>query len=229
MAEKNIIIYFAIQSTLKMEEKNYLSDITDIKNMMRQSSQFISLSGLSGVLAGIYALCGAAFANHLLSSYDSSQYTSLTRTNTLTEDAIIKNLTLIALVVIALSLASGIILSAKKANSAGEKLWNVTSKKLAVNFLIPLTTGGVFALLMIDKMYYDLIAPATLIFYGLACVNASKNTFRDVRYLGITIIVIGLVSTAIPGHSLLLWALGFGVCHIFYGAMMYFKYDRNPS
>ncbi len=45
-----------------MEEKNYLNDLKDIKEMMSKSSQFISLSGLSGVLAGIYALIGAYFA-----------------------------------------------------------------------------------------------------------------------------------------------------------------------
>ena len=211
-----------------MEEKNYLRDITDIKNMMSQSSQFISLSGLSGVLAGVYALVGAAFAQDLIANYNSYETLSASRT-TLPTDSLIRNLTLIALLVIALSLTTGIILSAKKAKNAGEKLWNTTSKRLVMNFLIPLVTGGIFALLMLDKMYYDLIAPITLIFYGLACVNASKNTFRDVRYLGITIIIIGLVATAITGYSLILWALGFGVCHIFYGAMMYFKYDRNPS
>jgi len=212
-----------------MEEKNYLRDITEIKNMMSQSSQFISLSGLSGVLAGIYALAGAAVANNLISSYNSYESISIAGVNTLPEDVLAVNLTVTALLVIVLSLATGIILSARKANSAGEKLWNNTSKRLVINFLIPLATGGVFALLMIEKMYYDLIAPATLIFYGLACVNASKNTFRDVRYLGLTIIIIGLAATAFRGNSLLLWALGFGVCHIFYGAMMYFKYDRNPS
>ena len=39
--------------------KNYLKDIQDIKKMMDKSSQFVSLSGLSGVMAGIYALIGA--------------------------------------------------------------------------------------------------------------------------------------------------------------------------
>ncbi len=211
-----------------MEEKNYLRDITDIKNMMSQSSQFISLSGLSGVLAGVYALVGAAFAQDLIANYNFYETLSASRTN-LPTDGLIRNLTLIALLIIVLSLTTGIILSAKKAKNAGEKLWNTTSKRLVMNFLIPLVTGGIFALLMLDKMYYDLIAPITLIFYGLACVNASKNTFRDVRYLGITIIIIGLITTAFPGNSLLLWSLGFGVCHIVYGTMMYFKYDRNPS
>ena len=45
-----------------MENEKYLNDISEIKNMMNQSSRFISLSGLSGVLAGIYSLIGAWLA-----------------------------------------------------------------------------------------------------------------------------------------------------------------------
>ena len=39
-----------------MSNEDYLKDISEIKNLMNKSSRFISLSGLSGVLAGIYAL-----------------------------------------------------------------------------------------------------------------------------------------------------------------------------
>jgi len=42
-----------------MDENNYLKDISEIKNLMNRSSRFMSLSGLSGILAGIYALVGA--------------------------------------------------------------------------------------------------------------------------------------------------------------------------
>jgi hypothetical protein len=98
---------------------------------------------------------------------------------------------------------------------------------LLANFLIPLITGGVFGILLLRNGYYGLIAPVTLIFYGLSCVNASKYTLRDVRYLGITILLLGLLATEIPGYALEFWALGFGVCHIVYGSMMYYKYDRK--
>jgi len=98
---------------------------------------------------------------------------------------------------------------------------------LIINFGIPLVTGGIFALLLLEKGLYEIIAPITLLFYGLGCVNASKHTFRDVRYLGITLILIGLIATYFEGYGLVFWALGFGVCHIIYGSMMYFKYDRN--
>jgi hypothetical protein len=213
-----IFVYFVIQSTSTMDNKNYLQDISDIKNMMNRSSQFISLSGLSGVLAGIYALIGAYIANTLLAQ-NREAYITL-------ESFTFKAIVATAIAVLILSLSSAFIMTYFKAKRQGEKAWNSTSKRLMVNFLIPLVTGGVFALLLLRHEIYGLIAPVTLIFYGLACVNASKYTLRDVRYLGITIVILGLVATEFSGYALEFWALGFGVCHIIYGSIMYFKYDR---
>lgn len=200
-----------------MEEK-YLNDISEIKNMMSKSSQFISLSGFAGIIAGIYALIGAYVVNQLIIKHEGQ----------ITLES--KNFQLIALtafLVLFLSIVTATILTSGKAKKQGEKIWNATSRRMLVNFLIPLTTGGIFALILIKKEYYELIAPVTLIFYGLACVNASKYTFRDIRYMGISTIVLGLIATEFLGYGLLFWALGFGVCHIIYGTMMYFKYDRK--
>jgi hypothetical protein len=38
------------------------------------------------------------------------------------------------------------------------------------------------------------IAPATLIFYGLALVSAERYTLTDVKYLGYFEIILGLIS-----------------------------------
>jgi len=198
--------------------ENYLKDIRDIKKMMDKSSQFISLSGLSGVLAGVYALAGACAVNEIMSQ----NYGNITL-----ESTSFKLIVAIAIIVLVLSIATGFVLSAHKAKRNGDTIWNSTSKRMASNFLIPLVTGGIFAVLLLKNGYYGLIAPITLIFYGLACVNASKYTLRDIRYLGLTVIVIGLVATWFIGYGLLFWALGFGVCHILYGSIMYFKYDRK--
>lgn len=210
-----------------MEAKDYLKDIQDIKSMMANSSQFLSLSGLSGILAGVYSLIGAFLANNLLSSYSGTNYKMTRITSPIIETEITNQLFLIAICVIALSILTGLTLSARKAKKQGETLWNISSRKLIINFGIPLLTGGIFALIQLLKQDYVLIAPITLLFYGLGCVNASKNTFRDVRYLGITMVILGLISTYYSGFGLLFWTLGFGICHILYGSIMYFKYDRN--
>ncbi|MDN3673662.1 hypothetical protein QWY99_11405 [Flavobacterium branchiarum] len=201
-----------------MEDK-YLQDISEIKNMMNKSSQFISLSGLSGIMAGIYALIGAYIANGLIDNH-AGYYITL-------ESKTFKLIVLTAFLVLLFSIITSAILTVSKAKKEGEKIWNTASKRLLINFMIPLVTGGIFGLLLLRIGYYGLIAPITLLFYGLACVNASKYTLRDVRYLGITIIILGLIATEFSGYALEFWALGFGVCHILYGSIMYFKYDRK--
>jgi hypothetical protein len=209
-----------------MKDK-YLQDISDIKNMMNKSSQFISLSGLGGIMAGVYALIGAYIAHEVIQSnkidYDSSGYNQVI----ILESTTFKLILLIAFLVLILSVSTAFLLTISKARKEGETVWNTASKRILTNFLIPLITGGIFGLLLLRNGSYGLIAPVTLIFYGLSCVNASKYTYRDVRYLGITIVIIGLLATEFSGYALEFWALGFGVCHIIYGSMMYFKYDRN--
>jgi hypothetical protein len=202
-----------------MEAKDYLKDIQDIKSMMAQSSQFISLSGLSGILAGIYALIGSYFAYYLIEN-DRSYFITL-------ESTTFKLIVVIALMVLVFSIVTAYLLTIRKAKKVGEKVWNSTSKRLIINFCIPLLTGGIFTVLLLKNGYYGLIAPITLIFYGMACVNASKYTLRDVRYLGITQIILGLIATEFSGYGLYFWVLGFGICHILYGSIMHYKYDRN--
>lgn len=199
--------------------ENYLKDIQDIKKMMDKSSQFLSLSGMAGIMAGIYALAGAYAVNRI---YDFNYGSYI-----IIESWEFKAIVGIAATVLVLSVLTAYILTARKAKKHGEMIWNSTSKRLLVNFLIPLVTGGIFAILLLKNRYYGLIAPITLIFYGLSCINASKYTLRDVRYLGLTTIAIGLLSANFMGYGLEFWALGFGVCHILYGAIMYFKYDRK--
>ena len=202
-----------------MEDRNYLKDIQDIKSMMDRSSQFISLSGLSGVLAGIYALLGAFVANELIEAHQ-GYYVTL-------ESQTFKRILATAVTVLLLSILTAFVLTYFKAKKVNETVWNSTSKRMAVNFMIPLVTGGIFCVILLKQQHYGLVAPSTLLFYGLSCINASKYTLRDVRYLGITVVVLGLFATAIPGYALEFWALGFGVCHIIYGSIMHFKYDRQ--
>lgn len=205
----------------KMDEQKYRNDLSEIRSMMHRSSQFISLSGLSGVLAGIYALTGAFVAHDILRLHTQS-YVSL-------ESQSFKMVVLIAVLVLALSVTTAFVLTYFKAKKHNEPVWNSTTKRLMLNFLIPLGSGGIFTLLLLRHGLYGLVAPATLLFYGLACVNASKYTLRDVRYLGLTLVALGLLCTEFPGYGLAFWAAGFGLCHIFYGAVMYFKYDRKPG
>ncbi len=192
---------------------------------MNRSSRFISLSGLSGIMAGIYALVGAYYANNIIKNIEiESGFKRFVIAFNSAEKFL-----LIAVLVIVFAAGTCIVLTYKKSKRNGLKIWDISSKKMLTNFLIPLVSGGIFCFAMFWNDVYEYIASTTLIFYGLACLNASKYTLGDVRYLGITIIVIGLISSFYIGYGLYFWALGFGLCHILYGTIMHFKYDRKRT
>jgi hypothetical protein len=204
------------------QNKEHLDNLLEIRSLMERSSRFISLSGLSGILAGSFALLGALAAHlYLKKNYFNLRdpYISFDRSE------VILFLLGDAMIVLVLALASGIFFSLRQAKKKEQKIWDHTSKRLLINLAIPLVAGGFFCL---SLLYYapGLVAPATLVFYGLALLNGSKFTLDDVRYLGIAEIILGLIATCYLGYGLVFWALGFGVLHIVYGIVMYRKYDQ---
>ncbi len=207
-----------------MEEK-YTSPeetLSEIRQLMERSSRFISLSGFSGVLAGVYALLGALAAYFYL---DLTLPVNNTYDNAASENPLLFLLADAALVLI-LAVGTGILLTTRKAKKDGNSLLDAAAKKLVINLCIPLLTGGLFCVALIYHGNTFYIAPAMLIFYGLALVHASKYTRDDVRSLGMAEIFLGLISLFIAGYGLVFWALGFGVFHILYGTYMYFKYEK---
>ncbi|MGS2763906.1 hypothetical protein [Sinomicrobium sp. M5D2P9] len=201
-----------------MDSNKYLKDISDIRDLMQKSSRFISLSGLSGILAGIYALIGAAAA-YLLVTKSAREYLIL--------DGYIFRMVLLDLFLVAFfSIVTAIFLTTRKAKKNGEKVWDSSSRRLIINFLIPMVVGGLYILIILDQQKYGQTAALMLIFYGLALVNASKYSIGDIRYLGYIEILLGLVCALLPGYGFWLWVAGFGVMHIIYGLLMYYKYDK---
>jgi hypothetical protein len=203
--------------------KDYQQDLASIRQLMERSVKFISLSGLSGILAGTYALIGAVVA-YFIVQYPLS--VTAYRQESIQDPAIVVKLLIIAGAVLVASLVTGFWLSSRKANLQGASIWNETSKRLLINLIIPLATGGAFILILLFYGHYGVVAPACLIFYGLALINGSPNLYEEVRYLGYCEIILGLISAALPGYGLLFWTIGFGVLHLFYGTIMYRKYDR---
>ncbi|WP_179352694.1 hypothetical protein [Winogradskyella vidalii] len=202
-----------------MSNKDYLKDITEIKNLMNKSSRFISLSGLSGIMAGIYALIGAGTTFWLVTNYSSG---------TLRLDGWVFRTVLFILFMVAfLSVVTGIFLTTRKAKKNGEKIWDTSSKRLIINFLIPLIAGGLYVLIILSHGKFGQTGGLMLIFYGLALINASKYSIGDIKYLGFIQITLGLIAALYPGLGFWLWVIGFGLMHIVYGIWMYIKYDRK--
>ncbi len=201
-----------------MSIEDYLKDLTEIKDMMHKSSRFFSLSGLSGILAGIYALIGAAVGYYIVSTH--------TRDYVMISEEAFRYIIIDLALVATASIVTGLWLSYRKARKNNESLWNSSARRLAEALLVPLITGGIFIIIKIYQQHYGLTGALMLIFYGLALVNASKYTIGNVKYLGYIEIVLGLVCAIVPTFGFVFWSIGFGVMHIIYGSLIYIKHDR---
>ncbi len=202
--------------------KQHLQDLTEIRSMMERSSRFISLSGLSGVFAGMFALVGAYIAYNRILEDNEGEYLNL-----LENTPLLRFIVIDGIVVLTFSLIFAFYFTARQAKRKGLKLWDNTSRRLLVNMGVPLIAGGFFCLILLQQAPH-LIDSATLVFYGLALINASKYTYDDVKYLGYIEVVLGLACGLMNEWriGLLFWSLGFGVLHIAYGIVMYKKYER---
>ena len=215
-----------------------LETLQDIRRMMERSSRFISLSGLSGVSAGICALIGAFIAHGWIMDY----YGGIGFSGEVVPgsygrhgymhgeaDGLKWKLIGLAIAVLAAALISSTFFTWRKARRSGLPIWDMASKKLIINMLIPLLAGGLFVLGMFYHTDWDYVAPTCLVFYGLALVNASKFTLTDIRYLGFLEIILGSVSMFYLHWGLYFWAMGFGILHIVYGLIMWWKYERGGT
>lgn len=202
------------------EEQDYIQDIAEIRSMMERSSKFMSLSGLAGVMAGIYALAGAFIAYYVFEFNPDRVMYSTGETHPLPQ------VIGLASTVLILAVGTAIVLSYRKASKRGEKVWNSTSRLLLTNMSIPLFAGGLAIFILVSKGLVGLMAPLTLLFYGLAIYNAGHFTYKDLKFLGQIQIGLGLAGCWLVEYGLLLWAIGFGVVHIVYGIYMHYRYER---
>ncbi|MVM29118.1 hypothetical protein GO755_03670 [Spirosoma sp. HMF4905] len=206
------------------EEQDYMRHITEIRSMMERSSKFLSLSGWAGIMAGIYALTGAYIAYTFLDFNPDNVVYSTAKTGSLSSS--LPKVIFLAIVLLILAIGTAIFLSYKKAAKRGEKLWNAIAKRLLINMAVPLIVGGLLVLILIAKGLIGLVAPFTLLFYGLALYNASNFTYEEVKSFGLIEIGLGLISAYFVEYGLICWALGFGVVHIIYGIYMHYRYER---
>jgi len=210
------------------EQQQPLEDLQHIKNMMERSSRFISLSGLSGIAAGICALAGAWAASQKINCWikgdcELGRLMQNGGINLMNELLWIATLTFIA------AFISAFIFTWIRSKKDKQPMWGHSSKRLLINTAIPLLTGAIFLFRMLQMGEYELVAPGCLIFYGLALVNAGKYTVGEVRYLGLGMIVLGMMNCWYVGYGLYFWAMGFGILHILYGIVMWYKYERKRN
>lgn len=206
--------------------KKHMDDLSEIRSMMEKASKFISLSGLAGVLAGIYAIIGAGVAYWYFYIFLPKAQEPLIFQSIGFENSTILFMLILAVIIFFMAFASAIVLTTKNSKKKKLPIWDHSSRRLLLNLAIPVFAGVVFVLALLYYGNYYLVVPATIIFYSLALINGGHFTFSDIRFLGYIELVIGLLSLFLIDYALILWTICFGFLHIVYGIMMYLKYEK---
>jgi hypothetical protein len=200
--------------------------------MMERSSRFISLSGWSGVSAGICALGGAYAAYQRLEAFHAAaggyiEYGGRVTARSYDLLKLLKyDLVWIATITFAAAFISAFFFTWLRSRKNGTPIWDRTVQRLAWNTIVPMIAGALFLFRGMELDQYNLVAPGCLIFYGLALVNASKYTLGEIRYLGYGQLILGIINLWALSYGLYFWAAGFGVLHIVYGMVMWWKHER---
>lgn len=211
-----------------MENKDVISTLGEIRDMMEKSSRFLSLDGLSVAIVGVYAVVASLVARTLFKDLSVHHLYDLPGQGIF--QPAVGPFAAVALILLAVSLCTVFTFSWRKARQNRRSLkLDPTTRRLLWNFFLPLFSGGLFCIALLLHRYYSLLSPTMLVFYGLSLINASKYTYSDIRYLGYAELAFGLFNCFITGYGLLFWTLGFGVLHIIYGTRFYLKYDRKKG
>jgi hypothetical protein len=222
-------------------QEEQLSAITEMRDLMNKSSRFISMSGLSGVAAGVVGLIGVALVYWLLGDFflhlpfqvnviiDSIRGNEYSTDAHLPTFGLIRDIVFIAGLTLGGALLSAWYFTRRKAKKLGNSMWDATAKRMIINLMIPLVTGGGFALVLLAHGIIGLVPAITLAFYGTALINASKYTLNDIRYLGIIEIILSFLAATFYEYSLVIWSIGFGLMHIIYGIVLYVKYEQKKT
>ncbi|KOP37846.1 hypothetical protein DBB36_17670 [Flavobacterium sp. WLB] len=201
--------------------QKHQEDLAHIRSMMERSSRFISLSGLSGVFAGLSALIGGLYVYQLFKVNGIEYFTD---EHIILSGSLVSELIWIGVIILICAFVFGTFFTVRKSKKYNLPIWTSATKNMLFNLAVPLAAGGIFCLALIYHGYYGLVAPSTLLFYGLAVINAEKYTFSDIKYLGFSELLLGCISLFYIGYGLIFWILGFGILHIAYGLVMFKKY-----
>jgi hypothetical protein len=204
-----------------------LQDLAEIRSLMERSSRFLSLSGLSGVTAGVVALLGVGVAQWYLVTIVGR--VPLGGLNSLDHQMVQTFFVVDAAIVFILAIALALFFSRQMAKRKGLPFWTPGARLMITELATPLGTGAVFCFLMMGQGLFEFVFGGSLLFYGVALASASRFTVPELRRLGFAEILLGFAALWFIPYALLLWATGFGLLHVVYGISVYRKYDRETG
>jgi hypothetical protein len=198
-------------------------DLKKIRDIMEKTAPFLSLSGLSGIAAG---LAGTAAGVIIMLKIQSAWISSDLLNDLLSDHQMKRFFAVLLLTALVLALLGSFIITAVNTLRKNQPLWVISSIRFAENLFIPLLAGSILLAAFYIHKDYQYFIPVMLLFFGLSLYTASQSSREEIRILGILDICLGIISLFYIPAGLICWTAGFGLLNIVYGIIMYVKYER---
>lgn len=222
-------LYFKVLF-MNAPKEDSLQVLNDIRSMMDRSSRVLSLSGWSGIWAGLVALAATMLAQHWIHDMEAAYAGSDGFfAMMLAGVAISKRFLFLAVATFGLAVLGAFYFSYRKNSREGHKTFNTAARRMIISMGIPMAAGAWMVFYFLSEGQIFNLVPTMLVFYGMTLINSAKYTISDIRWLGLFEIITGCFATLRPEWGLYFWAFGFGVLHIVYGIIMWRKYDRRQA
>lgn len=208
-----------------MENQPPLDVLRKIRSLMERSTIYHSLSGVSGIAAGIIGVIVYAVVYGMIDPM--VEKSPEMKYSDAGQWYLIKIYFAASIVCLVLSFTAILFFNLMKARRNELPFLEPAMKKMFINLFIPLIAGGIYVLMLVREKEFLLIAPTMLIFYGIAMIQASRHTIIEIRYLGIVELILGLIGIFMKEYGMWFWLIGFGFVNILYGAWIYFHTERN--
>ncbi|MDD4890903.1 MAG: hypothetical protein PHU85_13360 [Phycisphaerae bacterium] len=212
-----------------MDAERAAQELKVIRELMERPIRYSTMSGLSGIIAGLAALAGV-FADNYIS-------------RRLPCEAAVAVNCLVWLAVFVTALAANIVLTRIRERRQGMPFWSPVKRRILMTILPPFVAGvGLTAAIMFRSVTRDgpnewgLIPPIWMAFYGVTCWQVAEFSIPPLRVMGAAFILASIFTatfwqaTSVMAFGMTLWtpyvALGvtFGGFHIIYGAYIWKRY-----
>jgi len=192
-----------------------------IRQLMERPVRYSTMSGLSGILAGLAALGGLA-ADHAISSAWQGRHRAV---------AMKLNIFVWAGVFV-VAFAGAVICTRLRERRQNMPFWSAIKKKILLTILPPFVAGVGLTLIIVYRTHagwgpneWGLIPPIWMLCYGLALWQVGLLSPVEVRLLGAAFLVAGL-ATALWLQPHPYWSLGvtLGGFHLVYGLAVWIRH-----
>lgn len=203
-----------------MDANRAADELKAIRELMERPVRYSTMSGLSGVLAGLASLAGV-FAD----LYVSGRYADRPA------EAVRINMGIWAGVFLA-AFAAATVPTRLRERKRGMPFWSRIKKQILLTILPPFVGGVGLTAAIVCRWWigdgpnmWGLIPAIWMLFYGLALWQVGLFSPAEIRVLAVAFLLAGLAAAALF-HTYPYWAMGltFGGFHIVYGVVVWIRH-----